>query len=69
MIEFGFTLFGAFLTGFIVGVYVSYLWFIKVLGFDLAKGIYIDQRLDCISIIEDDDEIKRKYLKKDIKYD
>ena len=66
MIELGFTLFGTALTGFIVGVYISYLWFLKFLDVDLVKGDYIDQRLDFISRIrEDEDEIKPKYLKEE----
>jgi len=72
MIEFGFTVFGSVIFGLIIGVYISYLFFLKTFELDILKtDIELSKNLDELfdipsrlreDEVEDDSEIP-KYLK------
>jgi len=72
MVEFGFTVFGSVIFGLIIGVYISYLFFLKTFELDILKtDIELSKNLDELfdipsrlreDEVEDDSEIP-KYLK------
>jgi hypothetical protein len=59
------TLIGTAFIGFVIGVYLSYIFFLKALEVYTIKGVHLDDLMDIPSRLREDDSETPKYLKEE----